>query len=119
MSNTLPTDDPQSASPAQWNKYMLGLYVSGKSPEPLGTVDPAEVEAKAREKMAKYPGKRAMLCVVAVVWGDNVWFPSQKLSYTRMGVLDQGALNVETEKPSSDIASFHVCSWMRPHATLR
>jgi hypothetical protein len=53
----LPLEEPLPASSFQWNKYMLSLYVSGKSPEPLGTVSPAEIEAKAREKMSQYPGK--------------------------------------------------------------
>jgi len=41
---------------------MLNLYISGKAPAPLGTVDFAEIEQNAREKLAKYPGnQRAVL----------------------------------------------------------
>ncbi|KAI3621313.1 fmn dependent [Moniliophthora roreri] len=45
-----------SVTPAPWSAYMRGIYMSGKGPEPLGTVVYSEIEEKARQKLKDYPG---------------------------------------------------------------
>ncbi|KAF5360870.1 hypothetical protein D9756_004946 [Leucocoprinus leucothites] len=50
----LPTD-PLTA-PGKWSSYMLGVYISRKGPQPLGTVVPDEIEERAKEKLKEYPG---------------------------------------------------------------
>ncbi|KAL0565978.1 hypothetical protein V5O48_016038 [Marasmius crinis-equi] len=42
--------------PEPWSAYMRGIYLSGKGPDPLGTVVYKEIEEKAREKLKDYPG---------------------------------------------------------------
>jgi lactate 2-monooxygenase len=52
--------DSQSTSTpgkSKWSPYMLQLYASRKGPEPLGTVDFEEIEAKAKEKLKDYGGE--------------------------------------------------------------
>ncbi|KAJ7654677.1 oxidoreductase [Mycena polygramma] len=45
-------------SPAKspWSSYMVSVYVGRRGPQPLGTVDFEEIEAKAQEKLKDYPG---------------------------------------------------------------
>lgn len=48
-----------AADPAgvvKWSSYMLGIYLSRKAPQPLGTVVFEEIEEKAKEKLKDYPG---------------------------------------------------------------
>lgn len=42
---------------SKWSSYMLQLYTSRKAPEPLGTVEFEEIEAKAKEKLKDYGGE--------------------------------------------------------------
>ncbi|KAJ7119838.1 oxidoreductase [Mycena epipterygia] len=39
-----------------WSSYTLTVYQGRKGPQPLGTVDVDEIEAKAKEKLKDYPG---------------------------------------------------------------
>ncbi|KAK7024975.1 Fmn dependent [Favolaschia claudopus] len=39
-----------------WSTYMVSVYVGRRGPQPLGTVDFEEIEAKAQEKLKEYPG---------------------------------------------------------------
>jgi hypothetical protein len=42
---------------------MVGVYIGRRGPQPLGTVDFEEIEAKAKEKLKDYPGtKPVFLC---------------------------------------------------------
>ncbi|KAG5645461.1 hypothetical protein DXG03_006006 [Asterophora parasitica] len=45
-----------STKPGQWSSYMLGIYMSRKGPQPLGTVVFDEIEEKAKEMLKDYPG---------------------------------------------------------------
>ncbi|KAK7008249.1 Fmn dependent [Favolaschia claudopus] len=45
---------PTTKSP--WSTYMVSVYVGRRGPQPLGTVDFEEIEAKAKEKLKEYPG---------------------------------------------------------------
>lgn len=44
------------SDPSSWDSWTLNLYVSRKGPDPLGTVDPLQIEALAKEKLKDYPG---------------------------------------------------------------
>ncbi|KXN80613.1 hypothetical protein AN958_09423 [Leucoagaricus sp. SymC.cos] len=54
MSSIFPTD--ALTAPGKWSSWMLGVYVSRKGPQPLGTVVFDEIEERAREKLKQYPG---------------------------------------------------------------
>ncbi|KAF9265200.1 oxidoreductase [Marasmius fiardii PR-910] len=57
-----------SQNPDPWSAYMRGIYLSGKPPEPLGTVVYKEIEQKAREKLKDYPGAFLYAHGSAGVW---------------------------------------------------
>ncbi|KAJ7812003.1 oxidoreductase [Mycena olivaceomarginata] len=39
-----------------WSTYMVSVYIGRRGPQPLGTVNFEEIEAKAKEKLKDYPG---------------------------------------------------------------
>jgi lactate 2-monooxygenase len=41
-----------------WSGYMVSVYRGRQGTQPLGTVDFEEIEAKAKEKLKDYPGRR-------------------------------------------------------------
>ncbi|KAF8073589.1 oxidoreductase [Lyophyllum atratum] len=50
------TSNEEALGAANWSSYMLGIYISRKAPQPLGTVVFEEIEEKAKEKLKDYPG---------------------------------------------------------------
>lgn len=58
----------EDISPYEWHKWHVGVYASGKGPQPLGTVDFDELERRAKEKLEKYPGSFMYAGGSAGIW---------------------------------------------------
>ncbi|XP_006462481.1 hypothetical protein AGABI2DRAFT_119340 [Agaricus bisporus var. bisporus H97] len=49
------SSDPSSTS-NKWSQYMIGIYMSRRGPQPLGTVEYDKIEQRAQDKLKDYPG---------------------------------------------------------------
>lgn len=50
------SSDPSSTS-NKWSQYIIGIYMSRRGPQPLGTVEYDKIEQRAQDKLKDYPGE--------------------------------------------------------------
>ncbi|KAF9525889.1 oxidoreductase [Crepidotus variabilis] len=90
LTKTLAEADPLIPGGNPWSSYMVGLYLNGRGPQPLGTVVPEEIEERAKEKLKGHGGSFMYAGGSA---GSNATYRANLKAFEKWGIIPRMLVN--------------------------